>query len=346
MAPEDLNRYVSSASTVPTMMTTVSTSFVKHRGPAAGAARKVKDVITYESVQKQLPHQVGKMIFDRQQMKWIRAEPPSRLTEEEVESGGSGHGSGHSEDPFAGLDSLCEERRAPGSQDNRAETLPPVEEHEKPGATMLSHWSEDTDDQSDAASGTDVGTAAATMGNLSLRTAQTEHADVAAQERVLALHIVKPSLDQAFQFGQHQETRPPLIATQNDPTPLTAATPAKLPATTPISVLKKRMQAIDPQTPINTSSVIAGGSLDRRSVSFSDGRKSGKILDVLVHNANHRKRRSWNSLAKPDKQGVFSVEGPQQRTGGQSTKSGLMRELTAAMDESGEDASIAPICVP
>ena len=110
ITPEDLNRYVSSASTANTNITAVSTSFIKHRGtapPPPSHGRKFKDVITFESVQKQLPDVVGRMVFDKQQMKWVKA--PSSGGDVTLKDDRASTASDRSVDVFAGLESLKED---------------------------------------------------------------------------------------------------------------------------------------------------------------------------------------------------------------------------------------------
>ncbi|KAF7799379.1 hypothetical protein EIP86_010611 [Pleurotus ostreatoroseus] len=92
---EDLTRFVSSSTASGTTLTANSAaSFVKHQGP------KFMMQITPNDV-AHLPDRVGKMVFDRTQMKWIRASDGSG-------DGGTGLGAGSndSEDPFKDIESF------------------------------------------------------------------------------------------------------------------------------------------------------------------------------------------------------------------------------------------------
>ncbi len=323
--PEDLNRYVSSASTANTNGTAISTSFVKHRGPApppSSQGRKFKDVITFESVQKQLPDVVGRMVFDKQQMKWVKA--GGGVVSED---GQTSTASDNSVDVFAGLESLKEEVEPTPTPT----TTPPRAE-----AASESWQSPESSARSDA--GTAHSGDAHTVDHHFSQLSMQDPSEVGA-----SIHGVKQSFDESFQFPHAQ--RPDLLVTHSDPRPTpqvavvanATPNPARITDKAPASALKKRIQAIDPTTPVNSSGN-RGDSLtdsaDRRSVSFSDGRKTGKMVDVRVlAEQSSKKRRAWNDLARP----VSAAESCEvfESDGGVSMRTTRIREMVDALDETG-----------
>jgi protein NUD1 len=100
---EDLNRFVSSSTVSGTTLTTGSSgSFVKHPGPAQITRIGPEDVPA-------LPERVGRMVFDKVMMRWVKAaamEPPRAF---EGGGGGSAEIDAESEDPFRDIDSLRED---------------------------------------------------------------------------------------------------------------------------------------------------------------------------------------------------------------------------------------------
>ena len=100
---EDLNRFVSSSTVSGTTLTTGSSgSFVKHPGPAQIRRIAPADIPS-------LPERVGKMVFDKVLMRWVKAKVvPAPMA---PESGSAGHGAdsendAESEDPFRDIESL------------------------------------------------------------------------------------------------------------------------------------------------------------------------------------------------------------------------------------------------
>ncbi|KAJ8521073.1 hypothetical protein ONZ45_g2183 [Pleurotus djamor] len=101
---DDLNRFVSSSTASGTTMTSgTAPSFVKHSGPAQIRTIAPQDVPT-------LPDKVGKMIFDKVLMKWVKnpAFGTSVVAEEDVAA--SPEADGESEDPFRDIESLDDSR--------------------------------------------------------------------------------------------------------------------------------------------------------------------------------------------------------------------------------------------
>jgi hypothetical protein len=205
-----------------------------------------------------------------------------------------------------------------------------------------------TSERSDAGtghSGEAARTDAATVDDFSQLSVQDE-GDIGTEPPAV-IRVIKPSFDRSFQFPHAQ--RPGLLATGDDATPATEAVqvnatpnPARSQDKAPTSALKKRLQAIDPATPVNNSSGKDSflDSVDRRSVSFSDGRKSGKMLDVRVLAEQSKKRRAWNDLARPVSAAssceVFESESIEAGSAGVSMRTTRIREMVDLLDETGE----------
>ncbi|KAL7279731.1 hypothetical protein ACG7TL_006138 [Trametes sanguinea] len=101
----DLTRFVSSSTASGTTVTAGSTeSFVKHPGPKQIMQITPNDVPA-------LPDRVGKMVFDRVMMRWVKATALATAGISEVEEQGAGEqeGSNDSEDPFRDIESLRED---------------------------------------------------------------------------------------------------------------------------------------------------------------------------------------------------------------------------------------------
>jgi hypothetical protein len=105
---DDLNRYVSSSThhTYANTGTTISTSFVKHAGRAPPAPSTMR-MIRPDDVMGVVPDRVGKMRYDRVSMTWVK---DGLGTVDE--NGESRRESEESEDVFAGLDSWRDDVRS------------------------------------------------------------------------------------------------------------------------------------------------------------------------------------------------------------------------------------------
>jgi len=100
---EDLNRFVSSSTVSGTTLTTGSSgSFVKHPGPAQITRIGPEDVPA-------LPERVGRMVFDKIMMRWVKATTIEPLRISEGGGGGNAEIDAESEDPFRDIESLREE---------------------------------------------------------------------------------------------------------------------------------------------------------------------------------------------------------------------------------------------
>jgi hypothetical protein len=100
---EDLNRFVSSSTVSGTTLTVGSSgSFVKHPGPAQITRIAPEDIPS-------LPERVGKMVFDKAMMRWVKATVTSAPKAPASSSSGPSAGSdidAESEDPFRDIESL------------------------------------------------------------------------------------------------------------------------------------------------------------------------------------------------------------------------------------------------
>ena len=99
---DDLNRFVSTSTASGTMVTASSApSFIKHAGPIHITHITPSDVPS-------LPQRIGKMVYDKEQMRWTRA--PSHAASEAADLRDQTVGTdGESEDPFKDIDSLRED---------------------------------------------------------------------------------------------------------------------------------------------------------------------------------------------------------------------------------------------
>jgi hypothetical protein len=101
---EDLNRMVSSSTASGTITTTSSApSFVKHAGPVQITRIAPSDVPT-------LPQRVGRMVYDKDLMKWVRVATRAASDPEDQRDQTTCTGTdGDSEDPFKDIESLKED---------------------------------------------------------------------------------------------------------------------------------------------------------------------------------------------------------------------------------------------
>ncbi|KAH7913431.1 hypothetical protein BJ138DRAFT_1146190 [Hygrophoropsis aurantiaca] len=112
---EDLNRFVSSSTASGTTMTTSSVpSFVKHAGPVQITHIAPSDIPS-------LPERVGKMVYDKDLMKWVRSTARSvSATDDQPDHTVGTDVDAESEDPFRDIESLREDDSG-GPNDDRPE---------------------------------------------------------------------------------------------------------------------------------------------------------------------------------------------------------------------------------
>ena len=258
---EDLNRFVSA--TTAATATTVSTSFVKHAGPRGGAAgmRMIKP----DDVLGIVPDKVGKMRYDKATMRWVR-EGLERV-DEAGESRASRSRSDGSEDIFAGLDSWGE-----GNVSVAGGIVVPEVGFQEPV---------NQDDFSDSES------SESEDGAIQLEEKMTQIIDAdseSSSDTSLSDMEMDPLAPQIDPLSPHS----PLVSSNGNKAaaaPITTPTPTTS-APQPIrsalrnsnvatpAALKKRAAWHDSVTPA------AGVGSARRSVSFSDGKKAGRIAGL------------------------------------------------------------------
>lgn len=262
---DDLDRFISS-STINTMAntntgTTISTSFVKHRGSKTGQSsssalqnsKAGMRMIRPDEVAGLVPDRVGKMMFDRDTMRWVREGGGgglARVSEAGETGSASRKSSEESEDVFAGLESWRDDVRDAQEQDGQT------------GSGIGRHGS--TNGERDGRDTTDIVAAAA------VETTEP-YAFVSPPDRP------RPT---------HTASAPPILTpAPNNPTPGPLRSALRQPnSLTPAPGTKKRAGWHEDLTPgpVRQPSKTPGSSGTKRSVSFSDGRKSGKIVGVGV----------------------------------------------------------------
>lgn len=270
---DDLNRYLSSstypANTNTYTGTTMSTSFVKHQGrPTAPPPAKIR-TIRPDDVQGVMSERVGKMRYDQTTMRWVR-----ELGTVD-ENGESRRESEESEDVFAGMESWRDEVRSLRKDiEDESATEGEGDEDFNMVADRTRHISPseiDSDEHDEEEHGT---------------TPPSHAPEPAPAPR---LYPNPPSISPPTRpMPHHANSAPPIMT----PRPASLSPPKlrsalRQPnASTPFNGLKKRTGWHSDLTPapIRLASNTPGSSGARRSVSFSDGKKHGKIegADVRV----------------------------------------------------------------
>jgi hypothetical protein len=242
---DDLNRFVS-ATTIATT-TTMSTSFVKHPGPRTTG--KGMRMIRPDEVQGIVSDRVGKMRYDRESMRWVRESSLGKVDEAGESRAG---GSEESEDIFAAMESLREDQAHSHEAENR-------EARGAGGSEQEIAWDRTSeprafDDESDHLTESDVGPQS--PGRSPPPRPTVHHANSAP-----AVLTPGPAPSAPMPIRSALRTRTSL------PTP--GLTPG----------VKKRTGFHEDLTPAPGDRE-GTASAGKRSVSFSDGRKSGKIRDL------------------------------------------------------------------
>lgn len=320
---EDMNRYISSTSTANTATTAVSTSFVKHRGPPPptphGRAQGVRTIGLNDI--PQIPRQVGNMVYDPERG-WMRASKAVRDGGVSSPVGGEEGKSSSAEsvDIFADMESLREDERthqlesSPGVDiERRQKTLSPVLEVSV-APTSQEEGPADVE-QENAWEAPPIHEATSTnRPDLPLASAE-EHRDVVSSMSTLSLREPRNTpVDQELPPSpanislSHTPPKPPVRPELREH--VSAPTPMQTDPLTPAvrSILKtgaNEMSARKTQvlaTPLSAMKIIVSDDSARRSVSFSDGRTYGKILEASAKQANvaTRKQRKWDALAPED----------------------------------------------
>ncbi|WVF70606.1 hypothetical protein IAT40_005398 [Kwoniella sp. CBS 6097] len=274
---DDLNRFMSSSTHATS--TTMSTSFVKHRGPraAAGPGSGMR-MIRPDDVQGVVPDRIGKMRFDRTGMRWVREELGPVDEAGESRAGGSEE----SVDVFAGMESLPEEGTRNGSLPRQQQQHQHQHQHHQ-FEGEISIFSSTTTSENESIIIQEAGPtqfnedhSASETGSESDVDEPTEmpqpqaytHAtlDITSPHRPLIHHVASaPAI--MTPTPSANAPRPIRSALRNGPTPV---------------AFRKRAGWSDEATPANSGRGVTPGSSGKRSVSFSDGKKAGKIVGLEV----------------------------------------------------------------
>lgn len=260
---DDLNRFVSSSTASGTTITASSApSFVKHAGPVHMTRISPSDVPS-------LPQRVGKMVYDKALMKWVRAL--------RVDGEGDPEGEGEdvrdhvsvtdaeSEDPFRDIESLRED-------DSGGRPVGGPEEAEK-GQDAAQ---EDANDQEQVDSFT-----------YDASVATAPPADDAVDDMTASdSEEEEDGVDGVFESEDDSDTSQAPVETTVVPTRKVSMMVTPMPksalkstSATPVSAMK------DPNRDKRTPTQKLG---HRRSVSFSDGKRDGPIrgLSVKTHESD------------------------------------------------------------
>ncbi|CAK9779412.1 hypothetical protein CC85DRAFT_266047 [Cutaneotrichosporon oleaginosum] len=264
---DDLNRFVS-ATTVATA-TTMSTSFVKHRGPKDPTPTHMT-MIRPGDVQGVVPNRIGKMIYDQETHRWVR-EPRGALTRVS-EGAESQRISDESQDVFAGFDTTSPSIRPSSSPERRA--IPPFSgERDSPSSLdrgfPLSSPERDMSSPERDMSSPEKGFSSPEKG---FRSPDREQSSPSSSPEKYALDSIDrddPQETPRARPGLNHSVSAPAHGT---PMPLRSAL-RNANGSTPVSAIKKRAAWHADLTPARgreASAAPSSGS-NRRSVSFSDG---------------------------------------------------------------------------
>jgi hypothetical protein len=292
-AAEDMNRFVSSSTAAGTAVTSGSApSFVKHPGPAHIRTIAPQDVPT-------LPDRFGDMLFDKVNSRWIRnAVGDIAPLSDEL-----------NDDPFVDFESLRDESRgereedediivpeesedetarqglyAAGNEINRIEERSEVDDEE---VDLMSFSTDASSHVVSVMTGVDPNAIEEDTGttdsedNLELVQPDARPLEFDSEDDDLHTEVPKvviaPETDLALPTNANPPSIPPSFVTPHRSDGVSLMTPAVRSAlrsngNTPTSVLKDPNRS-KYQTPVEQKN-------QRRSVSFSDGRRDGPILGL------------------------------------------------------------------
>ena len=273
-ANDDLNRFVSSSTaTSGTTLTAGSAgSFVKHAGPGHVVGNGNIRRIAPEDVQGMLGERVGKMVFDKVMMKWVKAVSVKMVggtvgdAEGEEERTENTRASTESEDVFRDIESLKED----GDESQ-------VQEGEMSRITETDREQEETEgDDEEEMELTSFSFDSPSAGVVHVMTGVEDMTTDSEDEDDLGVvtetdrHEYDQDIGDGFDSDEElpEALRPPTFSTPRAPqTPLPTWDVIKSKSNTPVSALKNGKH--HNRTPGNRG--------HRRSVSFSDGKRDGPI---------------------------------------------------------------------
>ncbi|KAG9092056.1 hypothetical protein FRC06_000267 [Ceratobasidium sp. 370] len=264
-AREDMNRFVSS-STVHTKSTACSAeSFVKHPGPPASvlshSGSGVRQIAPADLPADALPDRIGKMVYDRQAMRWRQ-----EATDGDLSDG--------SEDPFKDFESFLS---GGGGDQSEDEGSAPMEEDDEQEQEPVEQPTRE-----------DIPNFEPRLPNLGPDTSGYE----ATTSRI--------------------PLRPALKSASSTPTP---------------SGPSSRQSTVDPTTPMPDT------AKNRRSVSFSDGRLTGKIRGLVA--------RDESESESPSEITSLTLTPPQS----DYSPSSRMKRIGNLLDELEDDSMLASLSI-
>ncbi|KIR30300.1 leucine repeat containing protein [Cryptococcus deuterogattii LA55] len=341
LTADDINRYMSSSTHATS--TTVSTSFVKHRGPRVAlnhGSSPVMRMIRPDDVEGVVPDKIGKMRYDRIQMRWVRELGPvdeageSRLT-----------GSEESVDVFAGIESLPGHLEDPSGSSGQMPTTHRLDE------SLREHKREIQENADDEQSGVERHETRSSVSITSDRDDDTVEdcpdlspIELEGDSTSEPMRIIEKSKERSTPSSAtsvfpntshhgaiHDVPSATLLLT---PTPSAFAQKpirsALRNAATPADKPKKRQGWSDEATPGPIARNTTSASSGKRSVSFSDGKKAGKIIDLEVEMRTTR----WQTSTKEGCADIFERESA---VGDRSfLPSARTRRIQGLLDDMGE----------
>lgn len=285
--------------TASTQSVTSAASFVKHAGPVQMTRIGPEDIPS-------LPDLVGGMRFDRQLMRWVKT-APMQETDKGKDDGALPGLSEESEDPFRSFESLesgrieeaedvahtevaAEQEEAEPHVDNGGQSELATEHHEAAhesrverlaeAVTTMSLQEDETDDSFDFEY--DTGEAVEVMTGIDshdtdIDTETTDSEDELRSKEDMA-EIPSEKEDDAT---ASIPARDPVVTIPSNPVTMPESYSTPIPAhrtglAPPRSALKNGTGSLTPASAIRTPNNLFSPA-HRRSVSFSDGRKDGKI---------------------------------------------------------------------
>lgn len=324
---DDLNRFVSATTAPTTFTSTISTSFVKHAGPRGKGPMRV---IRPDEVNGLVGQQVGKMRYDATLMRWVRERGGSGALERVSEGSAEESrrvGSEESVDVFAGMSEEGSRRNSlsagPAREDDNASR--PEDE--------LSDTDTDSDDGAELANTTTIDAAALLDTSESEDDIDLPQGPPAVSTLPASSVLTSSPLPLPKSLPAPTPTRPAVSHTNSAPAILTplpssaAARPIRSALRNPNSNgqlsdgtpgLKKKASWLED---IALTPFAEGSRSITRSVSFSDGKKYGKIEGLET--------------------GVIA-RGGASKAGGMSLSEqlrGLGEEVRAAKDKAGRKVS-------
>lgn len=292
---DDLNRFVSSSTASGTTITASSApSFVKHAGPVHITHITPSDIPS-------LPQRVGKMVYDKDLMKWMRASTRMVSDGDDLRDHVSVTDA-ESEDPFRDIESLREDDSGGTNVSVGNEDEVPMAVQEAGGAEEEAHFKQDAtriegEEEEDADDREEAGLISFTFDGPSVAgvrvvpsgevgagddtsVSDSEEGDRAGAAENPPAPVVFDSEDELSNESPGQLVAP-VEATPVAPrrvstvaTPMPSKSALKSTSVTPVSAMK------DPNREKYRTPAQRMGH--RRSVSFSDGKRDGPIRGLSV----------------------------------------------------------------